>query len=119
MLIGHALGARVIAVDPSASAAQDHAAKLEYRVVAEADPEVIRDITQGGAQVQHRRRGIGGHGVRRRAGLSRRGRHVQAGLMLGANANAPLPWDRVIAHELTVVGSHGMAAAKNTPSCWH
>ena len=45
-------------------------------------------------------------------GLSRRGRHVQAGLMLGANANAPLPWDRVIAHELTVVGSHGMAAAE-------
>ena len=30
--------------------------------------------------------------------------------MLGAHATASLPWDRVIAHELTVIGSHGMPA---------
>lgn len=43
--------------------------------------------------------------------LRRRGRHVQVGLMLGAAATAALPWDRVIAWELEVHGSHGMAAA--------
>ncbi|MBN9171093.1 MAG: alcohol dehydrogenase, partial [Microbacterium sp.] len=47
--------------------------------------------------------------------LRRRGRHVQVGLMLGAAASAPLPWDRVIAWELEVYGSHGMAAADYGP----
>ena len=112
VLIGHALGARVIAVDPSASA-RDRAAELgASRVLAESDPEVIRDITQGGAQVSIDAVGSAATASAGVLGLSRRGRHVQAGLMLGANANAPLPWDRVIAHELTVVGSHGMAAAE-------
>lgn len=31
--------------------------------------------------------------------------------MLGAHADAPLPWGRVVAQELTVAGSHGMAAS--------
>jgi alcohol dehydrogenase len=43
--------------------------------------------------------------------LRRGGRHVQVGLMLGADAHAPLPWDLVVARELHVAGSHGMAAA--------
>lgn len=43
--------------------------------------------------------------------LRRGGRHVQVGLMLGGDARAPLPWDLVVARELHVVGSHGMAAA--------
>ena len=43
-------------------------------------------------------------------GLRRRGRHVQVGLMVGADSRAPLPWDRVIAWELEVYGSHGMQA---------
>jgi alcohol dehydrogenase len=43
--------------------------------------------------------------------LRRLGRHVQVGLMLGEAARAPLPWDLVVARELQVSGSHGMAAA--------
>ncbi len=39
-----------------------------------------------------------------------RGRHVQAGLLLGAAATPPLPMDRVVAQELVIYGSHGMAA---------
>ncbi|HWM07265.1 MAG TPA: zinc-binding dehydrogenase, partial [Actinophytocola sp.] len=42
--------------------------------------------------------------------LRRRGRHVQAGLLLGAEATPPLPMDLVVAHELSVHGTHGMAA---------
>jgi alcohol dehydrogenase len=47
--------------------------------------------------------------------LRRGGRHVQVGLMLGDDSRAPLPWDLVVAHELEVVGSHGMAAADYPP----
>ena len=43
--------------------------------------------------------------------LRRRGRHVQVGLMLDAAARTPPPWDLVIARELEIYGSHGMAAA--------
>ena len=43
--------------------------------------------------------------------LRRRGRHVQVGLLLGDATPTPLPMDRVIAQELEVYGSHGMAAA--------
>jgi alcohol dehydrogenase len=37
-------------------------------------------------------------------------RHVQVGLLLGPDAAAPLPMDLVIARELEIYGSHGMAA---------
>ena len=32
------------------------------------------------------------------------------GLLLGAASTPPLPMDRVVAHELEIYGSHGMAA---------
>ena len=37
-------------------------------------------------------------------------RHVQIGLMFGDNALAAMPMDAVIAGELEILGSHGMAA---------
>ena len=42
--------------------------------------------------------------------LKKRGRHVQVGLMLGDSARAAMPMDAVIAGELEILGSHGMAA---------
>ena len=42
--------------------------------------------------------------------LRRRGRHVQIGLLPPAAGRPVVPMDRVIAHELQVLGSHGMAA---------
>ena len=47
--------------------------------------------------------------------LRRRGRHVQAGLLLGSASTPPLPMDVVVAHELTIQGSHGMAARDYPP----
>ncbi len=44
------------------------------------------------------------------ANLRRRGRHVQVGLMLGDHSRPQVPMDRVIAHELEILGSHGMQA---------
>jgi alcohol dehydrogenase len=45
------------------------------------------------------------------SGLRRGGQHVQVGLMLDADALAPLPWELLVARELRVAGSHGMSAA--------
>jgi alcohol dehydrogenase len=42
--------------------------------------------------------------------LRKRGRHVQVGLMLAEHARAPLPMDKIIAHEIEIKGSHGMQA---------
>jgi alcohol dehydrogenase len=42
--------------------------------------------------------------------LRRRGRHVQAGLLLGPASTPPLPMDLVVSQELEVYGSHGMPA---------
>jgi alcohol dehydrogenase len=44
-------------------------------------------------------------------GLRRGGQHVQVGLMLDADALAPLPWELLVARELRVAGSHGVSAA--------
>jgi alcohol dehydrogenase len=42
--------------------------------------------------------------------LRRRGRHVQAGLLLGPTSTPPLPMDLVVSQELEIYGSHGMPA---------
>jgi alcohol dehydrogenase len=42
--------------------------------------------------------------------LRRRGRHVQVGLLPSVGGHPTVPMDRVIAWELDVLGSHGMAS---------
>lgn len=69
------------------------------------------DLTDGGVQVSLDAVGSAATAVAAVGSLRRRGRHVQVGLMLGDNAQAALPWSEVVARELEVVGSHGMAAA--------
>lgn len=101
IMIADALGHRVAAVDPSPAAnamAASLGAIIVHEVVEEADVAIdaYGSAATALASVRSLRRG---------------GRHVQVGLMLGTDAQAPLPWDLVVARELHVVGSHGMAAA--------
>jgi len=101
IMIAVALGHRVAAVDPSPAAnamAASLGAIIVHEVVEEADVAIdaYGSAATALASVRSLRRG---------------GRHVQVGLMLGADAQAPLPWDLVVARELHVAGSHGMAAA--------
>ena len=42
--------------------------------------------------------------------LARRGRHVQVGLLPPDLGHPPMPMARVVAYELEILGSHGMAA---------
>jgi len=111
VMIAAALGARVTTVDVS-DAALARAVELGAAVtVSSADP--VGDVvaaTGGGAHVSVDALGSPATADAAVRGLRRRGRHVQVGLMLGDAARAPLPWDRVIAWELEVLGSHGMAA---------
>lgn len=110
VLLGAALGARVIAVDPS-EAARNRAAELGAEVtLAQADPEQLCSLTGGGAHVTMDALGSGPVVDAALHSLRPRGRHVQVGLMLGDHAAAPLPWGLVVARELVVAGSHGMAA---------
>ncbi len=42
--------------------------------------------------------------------LRKRGKHIQVGLMTGDHSHPQIPMDRVVAHELEIMGSHGMQA---------
>lgn len=111
VMIAAALGARVTTVDVS-DAALARAVELGAAVtVSSADPvDDVVAATGGGAHVSVDALGSPATADAAVRSLRRRGRHVQVGLMLGDAARAPLPWDRVIAWELEVLGSHGMAA---------
>jgi alcohol dehydrogenase len=119
VLVGVALGARVVAVDVS-PAARARAAELgAHRTLApepagettgEATGAAVRALTSGGAHVSVDAVGSPGTAVASVRSLRRRGRHVQVGLLLGQDAAPPLPMDRVVAQELSVHGSHGMPA---------
>lgn len=106
--VATALGVRVIAVDPS-PAAREMAVRLGADAVP--DHESAGAVIDGGADVTLDAFGSAATAVAAVRSLRRRGRHVQAGLMLGDDALAPLPWAEVVAKELQVAGAHGMAAA--------
>jgi D-arabinose 1-dehydrogenase-like Zn-dependent alcohol dehydrogenase len=153
VLIGVALGARVVAVDvvpaalerarelgaevvveasggvdrarelgaeaaPDAAGALDRARELGAEAVVEAfgglDPAaMIGEVTGGGAHVSVDALGSAVTAANSVRSLRRRGRHVQVGLLLGGPT--PLPMDVVIARELEIYGSHGMAARDYPP----
>lgn len=113
VMIAAALGAQVIAVDidpAKLSLAKAVGARhtIDGRETNDV-PAAIRDLTGGGVAVSVD--ALGQPQLCRNSILSlkRQGRHVQVGLLLGGDNDPPLPMDRVIAHELEIVGSHAMA----------
>jgi D-arabinose 1-dehydrogenase-like Zn-dependent alcohol dehydrogenase len=115
VMIGAALGARVLAVDVSA-AALDRARELGAEAAVDAGADAgtdgaaatIGEITGGGAHVSIDALGSPALAANSVRCLRRRGRHVQVGLLPAGPV--PLPMDLVIARELEIYGSHGMAA---------
>jgi D-arabinose 1-dehydrogenase-like Zn-dependent alcohol dehydrogenase len=105
VMIATAAGARVIALDisePALSLARQAGAELA--VSAGTD---VREHTDGGAHVSLDAIGSEAACAASIAGLRNRGRHVQVGLL---PAPPRVPMDLVIARELELLGSHGMAA---------
>ncbi|MCX5529348.1 zinc-dependent alcohol dehydrogenase family protein [Streptomyces sp. NBC_00006] len=111
VMIAAAAGARVVAVDVSPEAlALASAFGATVCVNAAEVPDTaaaVRDATRGGAHVSLDALGSPTTSAASVASLRRRGRHVQVGLLPGG---AHLPMDRVVALELELLGSHGMAA---------
>jgi D-arabinose 1-dehydrogenase-like Zn-dependent alcohol dehydrogenase len=105
VMIAASLGARVLALDVADGAlAAARAAGAELAVLAGAD---VRELTGGGAHVSLDAIGSEAACAASVAGLRKRGRHVQVGLL----PEPPrVPMDLVIARELALLGSHGMAA---------
>ncbi len=114
VMVGVALGARVVAVDVAPIAlerARELGAEVVVDATQEADPAPsVRAATGGGAHVSVDAFGSATTAACSVRCLRPRGRHVQVGLLLGGDAAAPLPMDRVLAQELEVYGSHGMPA---------
>ncbi|HEY5980289.1 MAG TPA: zinc-dependent alcohol dehydrogenase family protein [Microlunatus sp.] len=108
--IALALGARVVAVDVAAPARRRATELGAIGIEADGAIERIIDLTGGGAHLSLDALGSATTSSAAVRSLRRRGRHVQVGLMLGDDARAPLPWDLVVASELEIYGSHGMAA---------
>ena len=105
VMIATAAGARVVALDRDPAALA-----LAARVGAEAvtaDPDEIPDLTGGGVDLSVDAIGAAPVLAACLEALRRRGRHVQVGLL----PDAPrVPIGLLVARELQLLGSHGMAA---------
>lgn len=114
VMIARALGARVVAVDRTVEAlAAATALGAEHTVLADGTdvPAAVADLTGGGSHVSVDAVGSEQTSSDAVLGLRRRGRHVQVGLLPPVAGHPRVPMSRVIAWELDVLGSHGMAAA--------
>ncbi|MFG2229317.1 zinc-binding dehydrogenase [Streptomyces sp. NPDC048723] len=119
VMIAAAAGARVVAVD-TAPGALELARKFGAVHCVDArdgadTAQAVREATGGGAHLSLDALGSPGTAAASVAGLRRRGRHVQVGLLPAAAGAAALPMDRVIGWELEILGSHGMAAHAYPP----
>ncbi len=118
VMIARALGARVIAVDRNAEALAV-AADLGADHVLLADgtdvPAAVARLTEGGSHVAVDAVGSEQTCADALLSLGRRGRLVQVGLLPPVEGHPRVPMARVIAWELDVLGSHGMAARDYPP----
>jgi D-arabinose 1-dehydrogenase-like Zn-dependent alcohol dehydrogenase len=120
VMIAAASGARVVAVDVSAGPLElARRCGAEVCVDASADPgtaaAAVRQATGGGAHLSLDALGSAGTCAASINSLRRHGRHVQVGLLPSAVGDPALPMERVIALELQIRGSHGMAAHAYPP----
>ncbi len=119
VMIAAALDARPIAVDVSDEALSmasefgaEHA--INARLVDDV-PAAIRELTHRGAALSLDALGSGETAANSLRCLRPRGRHVQVGLLAGDEFRPRLPMELVIARELEICGSHGLAAADYGP----
>ena len=113
VMIAAAHGAEVVAVDIS-EAALDLAREFGAAHT-ELPPSASRLVERGGVHVSIDALGRIDTFADAIAGLRRRGRHVQVGLLVGTEARPPVDMAAVIGRELEIVGSHGMAAHDYPP----
>ncbi|MDF2968809.1 MAG: alcohol dehydrogenase [Nocardioidaceae bacterium] len=118
VMVAVALGAQVVAVDPSPAA---RARALELGAAQALDPLTlagpgavgarVRELTDGGAHVALDGLGSESTLVAGLQSLRPRGRHLQVGLLVGDHAAPAVPLGGLVAAELSLHGCHGMSAA--------
>lgn len=116
VMIASAAGARVVAVDISTDALHlaERAGATHFVDGSAGDAGAqVRELTRGGAHVSIDALGSAQTLAASVESLRRRGRHVQVGLLPGDAT--PVPMARVVAQELRLLGSHGMAAHAYPP----
>ena len=114
IMIASAVGANVVAIDVTddklrLARSLGAAATVNAAQVADV-AAAVAEVTGGGAHVSLDALGHPTTCFNSVANLRRRGRHIQVGLMLAEHSTSAIPMDRIIAHELEVLGSHGMPA---------
>ena len=113
VMIGAALGAQVVAIDideAKLALACSLGASAAINALWDNPYRTVQDVTKGGAHLSID--ALGSQTTCRNSikSLRKRGRHIQIGLLLAEEANPELPMHEVIAKELSLLGSHGMAA---------
>ncbi|MDO9457324.1 zinc-binding dehydrogenase [Nocardioides sp.] len=114
VMIARAHGAHVVVVDRNREAlALAVELGAEHTVLADGTdiPTAVRDLVAGGSDVAVDAVGSEETCADAVLSLRRRGRLVQVGLLPPVGGHPRVPMERVIAWELDVLGSHGMAAA--------
>ena len=113
MLLGRALGARVVAidvVDEKLDHAQDLGADAAINANSPNAIEHIKQLTGGGAHVAIEALGISTTTRNALLSLRKMGRMVQVGMPAGDHVNMSLPMDAVYAGQLAIYGTRGMSA---------
>ena len=112
IMIATAIGAHVIAIDIAPDKLElatqlGAVATVNGQTTADV-PQAIAELTQGGAHVSIDALGHPTTCYNSIACLRKQGKHIQVGLI--AEGDPPIPMGKVIAHELEILGSHGMQA---------
>jgi alcohol dehydrogenase len=114
VMIANAIGANVVAIDISEEKlgfARELGAIAAVNAAKVANvAESVIEITRGGAHVSMDALGHPLTCFNSISNLRKRGKHIQVGLMLAADSTPTIPMSEVIAKELEILGSHGMAA---------
>lgn len=114
IMIAKAYGANVIAVDiddKKLDFARSLGADVGINASVTADvAEAIHDITKRGAHISMDALGNPLTCASSIKSLKKRGKHIQVGLLVADHSTPRLPMDIVVANELEIIGSHGMAA---------
>lgn len=113
IMIASAIGAEVIAIDIQPSALDQAKSLGAAHTLQASNFAELKELTGGrGVDVSVDAVGSTTTCVTAIESLAPRGRHVQIGLMFGNDAFPQLPMGPIIAKELRIIGSHGMAASR-------
>jgi len=114
IMIAKAYGANVIAIDiddQSLEFAKSIGADFGINAnVVTSVSEAVKELSGRGAHISMDALGNPITCENSIRSLRKRGKHIQVGLLVAEHSTPPLPMDIVVANELEIIGSHGMAA---------